>query len=152
MGASVVVRGTDLEGATQVIFGAVSAAYRVDSSTQLTAVVPAGAKTGAVAVTTAGGVATSATSFVVTVKPQLVRLSPTSGKRGASVTLTGKAFGAKGKTSYVKFGATKCTKIVSWTATHIKCKVPAKARFGRLKVTVVTVGGASAAKTFNVKR
>jgi hypothetical protein len=152
VGTSVIVTGTDLEAATKVTFGGVVAAYRVDSSTQLTAVVPAGAKTGLVEVATPGGVAASAAAFVVTVKPQLTRLSPTSGRRGATVTLTGKDFGVKRGTGCVKFGATKCTKFTSWSATRIKCKVPAKAKFGKLKVTVVTPGGTSAAKTFTVKR
>jgi hypothetical protein len=151
VGASVTVQGTDLGGATKVSFAGVSAAYRVDSAAQLTAVVPAGATTGAVEVTTPGGVATSATSFVILVKPQLTRVSATSAKRGATVTLTGKGFGARGSTSYVKFGAKKSTKVVSWSETRIQCKVPAKAKFGKLKVTVVTAGGTSAAKTFKVK-
>ena len=70
------------------------------------------------------------------VKPALSRLSPTSGRRGISVTLTGKNFGAKRGTSYVKFGAVKVGKYISWSKTRIKCRVPAKAKFGKLRVTV----------------
>jgi hypothetical protein len=91
-------------------------------------------------------------AFTVTAKPQLVRLSPTSGRRGATVTLTGKEFGTSRGTSCVRFGTSKCTKFVSWSASRIQCKVPAKARFGKLTVTVKTLGGTSAAKTFTVKR
>jgi hypothetical protein len=152
VGTSVTLTGANLDGATKVTFAGVSAAYRIDSPSQLTAVVPAGAQSGAIEVTTQGGVATSAASFIVTVKPQLLRLTPTSGKRGATLTLIGKDFGAKRGTGYVKFGSLKCTKFASWTATRIKCKVPAKAKFGKLKITVVTPGGTSAGKAFTVKR
>jgi len=82
----------------------------------------------------------------------MTKLSPTSGRRGAIVTLTGRYFGAKRGTSYVKFGSTKCTKYVSWTGTRIKCRVPARAKFGKVKVTVVTAGDTSNARTFTVKR
>jgi hypothetical protein len=152
VGASVIVGGTALDGATKVTFGGVAAAYRIDSATSITAVVPTGAKTGVVEVTTPGGVATSATSFVVLVKPQLLRVSPTAARHGATVTLTGKDFGSARGTGCVKFGVVKCTKFVSWSATRIKCVVPGKAKVGRLKVTVVSAGGTSAARTFTVKR
>jgi hypothetical protein len=38
-----------------------------------------------------------------------------------------------------------------WNATRIKCRVPAKAGFGWLKVKVTTKGGASNARSFKVK-
>ena len=85
-------------------------------------------------------------------KPSLTKLSRTSGKRGATITITGKHFGEKRGTSTVKFGTKVCTKYISWSATRIKVKVPAKAKFGKLKVTVKTNGGTSSAKTFRVKR
>lgn len=86
------------------------------------------------------------------VKPKITRLSPTAGKRGATVTITGSGFGAKRAKSFVKFGATKATKYTTWTDTKIKCKVPAKASFGKLKVKVTTAAGVSNAKTFKVKK
>jgi hypothetical protein len=93
----------------------------------------------------------SAYLFGLVGKPVLSKLSPTSGRRGITVTLTGKEFGATRGKSVVKFGATKVTKYVSWSAAKVKVKVPAKARFGKLKVTVTTAGGTSAARTFTVK-
>jgi uncharacterized protein (TIGR03437 family) len=63
----VTINGTSFTGATKVTFGGVKATtFSVDSSTQITATVPTGAKTGKVQVTTLGGVATSATIFTVT--------------------------------------------------------------------------------------
>ena len=46
----------------------------------------------------------------------------------------------------------QCHTMSQQARTRIKYKVPARAKFGRLKVTVVTTGGTSAAKTFTVKR
>ena len=61
--------------------------------------------------------------------------------RGATVKLAGRFFGTERGASYVKFGATRVGKYISWTGTLIKCRVPAKARLGRVKVTVATGGG-----------
>ena len=94
-----------------------------------------------------------ATRFAASVAaPILTKFTPTSGKRGATITIAGKGFGKKRGTSLVRFGSMKCAKYVSWSSTRIKCKVPAKARFGRLKVKLVTSAGTSNAKTFTVKR
>jgi len=155
VGTAVTLAGTGFTGATAVAFHGISATFSVASSgTQITATVPAGATTGTIAVTTLGGTGTSATSFTVTApaKPKITKLSPTSGKRGVTVTITGTAFGAKRGTSYVKFGVTKCSKYLSWSKTRIKCRVPAKAKFGWLKVRVTATVGASNAKSFRVKR
>jgi uncharacterized repeat protein (TIGR03803 family) len=63
---SVKITGESLKGATSVTFGGVKAAsFKVDSDTEITAVVPTGAKTGKIGVTTPGGTATSAATFTV---------------------------------------------------------------------------------------
>ena len=90
--------------------------------------------------------------FVTVPAPTITKLSPSTGKRGAVVTITGKGFGKKSGASSVKFGATKCTKYLSWSATKITCKVPAKAKFGKLQVTLTTTAGKSNARSFTVKR
>ncbi len=66
VGSSVVIIGNSFTGATKVTFGGVKATvFSVDSYTQITATVPANAKTGKIQVTTPGGTATSSTSFTV---------------------------------------------------------------------------------------
>ena len=153
---TVTLTGTGFTGTTQVTFNGVSApTFAVVSATKLTVKVPAGATSGSIAVTNGIGTGTSATSFTVTlpVKPKVVKLSPTAAKRGVIVAITGTGFGAKRvATSYVKFGLTKATKFVSWTNTKIKVRVPAKAKFGLLKVKVTTVVGTSNGVNFRVKR
>ena len=66
VGSTVVITGTNLSRATSVTFGGVLATVGgIDSDTQITAVVPVGAVTGPIQVTTPTGVASSPT-FTVT--------------------------------------------------------------------------------------
>ena len=67
VGTLVTITGNSFTGATSVTFGGVKAtSFTVNSYTQITATVPAGAKTGKIGVTTPGGTATSAGTFTVT--------------------------------------------------------------------------------------
>jgi len=83
--------------------------------------------------------------------PHLIKLSPKKGRRGDIVTITGTDLGASQGTSVVKFGAKVCKKYLSWSATKIRCRVPAKAKFGRVFVVVKTSGIVSNALRFRVK-
>ncbi len=71
-GDSVVITGTNFAAVTAVKFNGVDALFTVASPTSLGAIVPATATTGAIAVTTARGTATSAGSFTVTQNPVLI--------------------------------------------------------------------------------
>jgi len=64
-GTVVTITGTSFLGATKVTIGGVACTFAVNSDTQITATVATLAKTGKIAVTTPGGVATSAASFTV---------------------------------------------------------------------------------------
>jgi uncharacterized repeat protein (TIGR03803 family) len=67
VGTSVTITGNSFTKATSVTFGGVAAtSYQVINDTQVDALVPTGAVTGPIAVTTAGGTGTSATNFTVT--------------------------------------------------------------------------------------
>jgi hypothetical protein len=62
----VTITGTALTGTTKVTFDGVAAStFTVVSDTEVTATVPTGAKTGKIAVTTNGVVATSTGSFTL---------------------------------------------------------------------------------------
>ena len=66
VGTSVTITGTRFSGATAVTFnGRVATQSSIASDTAITAIVPVGASSGPIAVTTPGGAATSAASFTV---------------------------------------------------------------------------------------
>ena len=75
VGTSVQINGTNFGGATTVTFNGVSASFSVTSPTTIQATVPAAATTGAISVTTAGGIATSATNFTVMVRLSVTKTS-----------------------------------------------------------------------------
>jgi hypothetical protein len=64
-GTTVTITGLNFTGATQVRFNGLSASFTVDSPSQITATVPAGATTGPISVQTPGGTAVSTANFVV---------------------------------------------------------------------------------------
>jgi len=66
VGTQVIVTGKGLIQATKVTFGSKSASFVVNSDTQVTATVPAGAVTNKISITTPGGKASSKTKFTVT--------------------------------------------------------------------------------------
>jgi uncharacterized protein (TIGR03437 family) len=80
VGATITITGTGLTGATAVKFRGTAATFTIVSSTQLTATVPAGAKTGVITVTTAGGTAKSSTNFTVS-RPLTLIYSGNAGPR-----------------------------------------------------------------------
>jgi len=132
----VVITGTNLCGATQVLFNATSASFVVNSNTQITATVPTGATSGQLHVTTLGQpIANSAASFTVTGVPTITSFTPTSGQVGTSVTITGTNL--TGVTS-VRFNGVTATFSTS-TATSVTATVPTAATTGTISLT--TAGG-----------
>lgn len=91
VGQSVVITGTNLASALTVEFGGRSAVFTVNSDTQITATVPAGAASGNVSVTTLAGTASLA-GFTFLAPPSLTSFTPTSAPIGASVVLAGSNF------------------------------------------------------------
>ena len=64
-GTAVVLTGSGFTSSSSVSFNGTSASFTVNSSTQITATVPAGATSGTIGVVAPGGLATSASSFTV---------------------------------------------------------------------------------------
>lgn len=74
---NVIITGTNFTGATAVSFNGTAAAFTVNSSTQITATLPAGATTGPISVTTPSGTANSAASFTVNASPVVAAITGT---------------------------------------------------------------------------
>ena len=64
-GTNVVITGTNFNAVTAVAFSGTSANYTINSSNQLTAVVPTNATSGFISITTPSGTATSTNTFTV---------------------------------------------------------------------------------------
>ncbi|WP_345237333.1 IPT/TIG domain-containing protein [Hymenobacter saemangeumensis] len=137
--STVVISGSGFTGATIVRFNGTSASFSVDANNQITAVVPNGATSGAISVTTPGGTATSTTSFTVQPNPVVYSFSPTSGPVGTSVVITGDHFIGV-QAVYFGGGSPVPASYVVNSATQITATVPAGAGSG---VIGVNTGGFS---------
>ncbi len=146
-GSSVVITGTNLNGASSVKFNGTSSSFAVNSSTQITATVPSAGTTGPISVTTSNGTGTSGSSFtVVPPNPTISSISPTSGVVGASVTVNGNNFNTATTTAFN--GTSSAFSINS--NTKITATVPPAATTGKISVT--NPGGtATSSSTFTVK-
>ncbi len=144
VGTSVRINGSGFGGATAVRFNGVSASpFTVNTQgTRIDTKVPSGATTGRITVTTPGGTATSATNFTVTAQaPTVTSFSPTSGRAGTTVTITGTNF--TGATA-VRFGGVSATSFAVNSATQITATVPVGAVTGKIGVTTSAGTGTSA--------
>jgi hypothetical protein len=144
-GTPVTIIGTDFTGATAVTFGSADAVgFTVDSTTQITAISPAGSGTVVLAITTPDGTSSTSgfDSFSYTPAPAVSSVSPASGPEsgGTSVAITGNDLA--GATD-VDFGATAAAAFTVDSATQITATSPAGS--GTVHVTVTTPGGTSAA-------
>ena len=145
-GQTVTITGTNFTGATAVSFGGTAAtSFTVVSATSITAVVGTGA-TGSVSVTTANGIASRAgfTFITATPAPAISSFTPTSGKTGQVVTITGTNF--TGATA-VSFGGTAATTFTVVSATSINATVGAGTS-GTVSVTTASGTGTLAGFTY----
>ncbi|MFN2470289.1 MAG: IPT/TIG domain-containing protein [Gaiellaceae bacterium] len=142
-GARVRINGAYFSGAGAVKFNGVSAAYTIVSATQIDAVVPAGATTGKISVTTPAGTATSTGTFTALA---ITSFTPTSGLAGTVVTINGSGFTT---TSTVKFNGVAAT-VTYVSPTQLKGTLPAGATTGKITVTnaAAPVGTVTSAATF----
>ena len=139
-GAAVVIRGVGFTGATRVAFDGIAAStFTVNSSTQITATVPAGATTGPVAVTTPVSTGQSASSFVVIQAPEIAAFTPGRGPAGTVVTITGNNFAG---TSQVSFGGIAASFTVN-SGTQITATAPVGVASGPILVTGIAGVGTS---------
>ncbi|WP_237287568.1 IPT/TIG domain-containing protein [Streptomyces malaysiensis] len=91
-GNTVTITGTNLTGATQVLFGPTPATILTNTPTQITATAPPGTGTTNLTVTTPGGTSNPLSyTYVTTPAPTITALSPSSGPTtgGNTVTITG---------------------------------------------------------------
>jgi uncharacterized repeat protein (TIGR03803 family) len=136
VGASVGMFGQGFSSSSVVKFGSVAATTKtLTGTTYITAVVPAGAHTGPVTVTTGATTLTSPQTFKV--KPKITSFSPTSGHIAQLVTITGTGFI---QATAVKFGTVKATTFTVVSDTKVTAVVPTVA-LGAVAISITTPGG-----------
>lgn len=142
--STVEILGQGLTGTTAVAFNGTTAEFEVQSSTYLTAIVPAGATLGPITVTTPKGKLVSRTAFRVL--PHVQSFSPSSGPVGTPVTINGSGFT---QAIGVGFGDTKPAKFTIVSDSEITATVPSGAKTGPVGVETKSGTGISS-QTFTV--
>ena len=143
VGASVGMFGQGFSGASVVKFGGVAAtSVTLSGTTYLTAVVPAGAHTGAVTVTTGGSTLKSPQTYKVT--PKITGFTPPNGPPATLVTITGTGLI---QATTVKFGTVKATTVTVVSDSEVTAVVPSGLAAGAVKISITTPGGTANSPT-----
>jgi len=146
-GSSFTITGSNFGalGSSYVFINGVAAAITAQTTTSITATVPASATTGPVTVVSDYGVTLTATPFTVPVPaPTITSISPTSIAVGARLTITGTNLTTASVVSFV--GGATATPTTA-TATQVTVTVPAGAQSG---VVSVTTGGGTATSASSI--
>jgi len=145
-GSAVVISGTNFQFITNVRFNGLDAVYTVNNTTQITAIVPNGATTGAITVVNGSGTGTSATNFIVLQLPTITGFSPSSGGVGTLVSITGTNFTG---TTAVRFNNVLASGFTVVNSGLITASVAVGTTSGIVKVTT-PVGSDSTSNNFTV--
>src|SRR6266852_4597320 len=143
VGAKVGMFGQGFSSASVVKFGGVAAtSVTLSGATYLTAVVPAGAHTGPVTVTTGTTTLTSPQTYKV--KPKITSFTPSSGPPTTLVSINGTGLI---QTSAVKFGAVKATTFTVVSDSKVTAVVPSGLAAGAVTISITTPGGTANSPT-----
>ncbi|MBK8726273.1 MAG: hypothetical protein IPL96_09480 [Holophagaceae bacterium] len=146
-GTVVILSGSDIASVIAVSFNGVPATFTQLSSTQVSAVVPAGATTGPISVTNSAGLVQMTSLFTVPLAaPRILSFSPNAGATGTIVFINGVNLGG---TISVAFNGAAAT-FTQVSATQLKATVPAAATTGPISVT--TPGGTTSTGTVKFKK
>jgi hypothetical protein len=129
-GDSLQVVGAGFNNAQKALIGGVDARFTIQSSTQLSLIVPPDALTGIVEIRSTGAIAQSQDRVTILSAPSFIGLSATSVKSGDSVTISGANLDQVREVRINNFLLIPTLK----TATQISFTVPAEARTGSLNL------------------
>jgi hypothetical protein len=142
VGTLVTLAGLGFTGTTVVAFDGTPADFVVDSDTQMSATVPAGATSGPIRVVNPAGAGQSADSYLVIGPPVVTSFTPPAGAVGTEVTIGGSRLASA---TSVDFDGTPAPDFVVDSDTQIRANVPAGAASGPIAVTTPLGTGESAA-------
>ncbi|WP_211212345.1 IPT/TIG domain-containing protein, partial [Rudaea cellulosilytica] len=159
VGTTVTITGTNFSPTAannSVSFNGTAATVTAASTTSLTVTVPAGATSGAVAVTVNGMTATGPSFTVLLPDPTINGFSPSSGPWGTSVVISGTNFSSTPTNNQVYFtnvpnGAAAFATVTAATPTSLTVTVPNTAISGLFTVSVTgAVNSATSPLAFSV--
>ncbi|MBO2008240.1 IPT/TIG domain-containing protein [Hymenobacter negativus] len=141
-GTSIVLTGTGFLGTTAVMFNNTNApGFVINSATQITVTVPAGATTGRIRLVSSDGTTSSSTNFLVTASPpNITSFTPTSGPVGTTVVITGTGFTG---TTAVKFNGVAATSFTFINDSEVRAVVATGSGTGSISVTAAGGTGSS---------
>ena len=146
VGQTVTITGSNLKASSIVFGGDKTAKPVINDGETLTVVVPTGALTGPIKITTGAGVVYTSSFTVTPPTPTITSFTPSTGKKGLTL-VTVKGTNLTGAT--VTIGSTPVTLSPGATSTSLKFVIPAGATSG--KITVTTGGGsATSASTLTI--
>jgi RHS repeat-associated protein len=137
VGVSVTISGVNFgatQGTSTVNFNGISALVTDWRNSEIVAVVPTAATTGAVTVVVNSVASNSDITYTV-INPVINTLSPPEGPNGGLITLNGSGFGTSQNGSTVQFNGVAAS-VSSWSNTSISATVPSSATTGPVTVTV----------------
>lgn len=129
-GLNVTVTGSNFVGAASVWFNGAAASFTVLSNAALLAQVPSNALTGPISIATPAGIITTTSNFFIV--PRIFGFAPSLAPVGASVVITGAAFG---NVSSVEFNGVPSTGGSVDSLSQITAVVPATAVSGPIRIT-----------------
>jgi RHS repeat-associated protein len=150
-GVSVIISGSHFGSSPGsgggVTFNGTSAGISSWTDGSITAMVPIGASSGNVVVTSAAGLQSNAVAFTVTDNLAITSVSPTTGPVGTTVTVIGGGFGSTQGSSTLSFNGIPAT-ITSWSENQIIATIAPGTSTGLLSVTLGGGGIAWSAAAF----
>lgn len=138
VGQTVTITGKNLKATSVIFAGNKSAKPVINNGSTLTVVVPTGALTGAIKITTGAGSIFTDTFTVIPPAPTVASFTPTTGKKGVTL-VTVKGTNLSNAT--VTVGTTQVTVAAGSSSTSLKFVIPAGASSGH--ITVTTAGGSA---------
>jgi hypothetical protein len=153
VGASVTIRGQHFSlrlAQNVVLFGSAPAIVESATPTQLQAIVPEAASSGAVTVQVLGaGEAHSAVGFEVVHRLRIHEVLPPMAAAGDKLELRGAGFDPQPRANRVYLGETPL-RVLEAAPTRLLVSLPSNAKSGRLRVEVTGAGAATAPADFEV--
>ncbi|NDK54904.1 IPT/TIG domain-containing protein [Pontibacter fetidus] len=134
VGAEVTILGTNLAEVSSIyVGGALVTSFNIVNSTEIKAIVPAAASTGAIKLSSSKGGSTSSNIFTVTGAPMVNSYSPALGPVGTEVTIKGSNFTGVSRL-YLGSISILASAFSSLTDTEIKFNIPANASSGYITI------------------